>query len=74
MTFHYYTPTYKYVVIPPTYEVYGGVMFSLFRLSVHTYVHSFVRMFVSVRVKVFALKFIRPHILKTYILAAVTLT
>ena len=62
----------------PTYEVCGVYKF---RFSIHSYVFSFVRTYVRSfvctyvrsfvhssfghRVKVFALKFIRPHILKT---------
>ena len=39
-------------------------MFSLFRSSVRSYIRLFVRSSFRHRVKVFALKFIRPHILK----------
>ena len=49
------------LIISPTYEVCGGIMFSLFRSFVRTFVRSSFRH----RVKVFALKFIRPHILET---------
>ena len=40
-------------------------MFLLFHSSVHSYISSFIRSSFRHRVKVFALKFIRPHILKT---------
>ena len=65
-------------IIPPTYEVCGGIFrmsgyivfaFSFVRSFVRTFVRSFVCMFVCSsfrhRVKVFTLKFIRPPILKT---------
>ena len=63
------------IIIPyllyPRHTKYVGVY--SFRLSVRSYVRTFVRTFVRLfvrssfrhRVKVFALKFIRPHILKT---------
>ena len=60
------------LIIPPTYEVCRGYIVFAFpfvrssvRSFVHTYVRSFVRSSFRQRVKVFALKFIRPHILKT---------
>ena len=71
----------KYVVIPPTYEVCGYTpdIRSMWGYNVFAFpsVRSYVRLFVRLvgcsfirssfhhRVKVFALKFIRPHILKT---------
>ena len=40
----------RFIIIPPTYQVCGGIYFSLFRSSVHlfvrSYVHSFVRSFI----------------------------
>ena len=54
------------VLLYPRHTKYVGVY--SFRFSVHlfvrTYVRSFVRSSFRHRVKVFALKFIRPHILK----------
>ena len=57
------------IIIPPTYEVCGGYIvfaFPFVRSFVRTNdVRSFIRSSFRHRVKVFALKFIRPHILKT---------
>ena len=50
--------------MPLTYEVGGGIMFFAFPF-VRSYVRTYIRSSFRHRVKVFALKFIRPHILKT---------
>ena len=56
---------------PDIRSMWGYIVFAFpfVRLFVRTYVRSYVRSFVRSsfrhRVKVFALKFIRPHILKT---------
>ena len=56
-----------YTLLYPRHTKYVGVY--SFRFSVRSYVRSFVRSYIRSsfrhRVKVFALKFIRPHILKT---------
>ena len=64
-------PAEKWLFLYPRHTKYVGVY--SFRFSVRPFVRSFVRTFVRTfvrssfrhRVKVFALKFIRPHILKT---------
>ena len=61
----------EFHLLYPRHTKYVGVY--SFRFSVHpsvrsyvrTFVHTFVRLSFRHRVKVFALKFIRPHILKT---------
>ena len=58
---------YMHCLLYPRHTKYVGVYSFRFsvRPFVRTYVRSFVRSSFRHRVKVFALKFIRPHILKT---------
>ena len=57
----------RYIYTPDIRSMWGYIVFAFpfIRSFVHTFVHSFVLSCFRHKVKVFALKFIRPHILKT---------
>ena len=57
----------EYLYTPDIRSMWGYIVFAFpfVRSFVCTYIHSFVHSSFRHRVKVFALKFIRPHILKT---------